>query len=152
MDEAKAKVLAFPPFPKPHWRRISSTNPLERSTRKSSAAAASWESCPNAAVIRLVGAALIDMHDEWIAGDRRYLSEESMALLNTTMDCGEHAAIESGEWGTEDHLGVHTRLPHLCQLRWRRTRHYRGSHQPPANDRHAANCHALINSQRQQAD
>lgn len=37
---------------------------------------------PNAAaVIRLVGAVLIDMHDEWIAGDRRNLSEESMAKL-----------------------------------------------------------------------
>ncbi|MBB3044026.1 transposase-like protein [Nocardioides soli] len=53
---------------------------------------------PNAAaVIRLVGAVLIDMHDEWIAGDSRYLSEESMALLTATMDNGDHAAIESGE-------------------------------------------------------
>jgi len=34
------------------------------------------------AMIRFVGAILIDMHDEWIAGDRRYLSEESMARLN----------------------------------------------------------------------
>jgi hypothetical protein len=40
---------------------------------------------------------LIDMHDEWIAGDRRYLSEESMALINDAMDTGDHAAIESGE-------------------------------------------------------
>lgn len=53
---------------------------------------------PNAAaVIRLVGAILIDMHDEWIAGDRRHLSEESMALLNDPVDTGDHAAIESGE-------------------------------------------------------
>ena len=53
---------------------------------------------PNAAaVIRLVGSVLIDMHDEWIASDRRYLSEESMALLNNTMDTGDHAAIVSGE-------------------------------------------------------
>ena len=53
---------------------------------------------PNAAaVIRLVGAVLIDMHDEWIAGDRRYLSEESMAMLTDAVDTGAHAAIESGE-------------------------------------------------------
>ena len=53
---------------------------------------------PNAAaVIRLVGAVLIDLHDEWIAGDRRYLSEASMALLNATSNTGDHAAIESGE-------------------------------------------------------
>ena len=52
---------------------------------------------PNpAAVIRLVGAILIDTHDEWIAGDRRYLSEESMALLTQTMDTDQHTAIESG--------------------------------------------------------
>ena len=48
-------------------------------------------------MIRLVGAVLIDTHDEWIAGDRRYLSEESMALLTATVDTGNHAAIESGE-------------------------------------------------------
>jgi len=40
---------------------------------------------------------LIDMHDEWIAGDRRYLSDESMALLAEPVDTGTHATIESGE-------------------------------------------------------
>lgn len=30
MDEAKAEVLAFAAFPRVHWRKIWSTNPLER--------------------------------------------------------------------------------------------------------------------------
>lgn len=37
---------------------------------------------PNpAALLRLAGAVLVEQHDEWEAGDRRYLSEASMAEL-----------------------------------------------------------------------
>ena len=53
---------------------------------------------PNdAAVIRLVGAILADMHDEWQSGERRYLFEGSMAWLKPTSDTGNIAAIDSGE-------------------------------------------------------
>jgi putative transposase len=37
------------------------------------------------------------MHDEWQAGDRRYLSEGSMDLLYPDRDTVVIAAIESGE-------------------------------------------------------
>ena len=98
MDEAKTEVLAFTSVPKPHWRKIWSTNPLERVNKEIKRRSRVVGIFPNAAaVIRLVGAVLIDMHDEWIAGDRRYLSEESMALLNNAVDTGTHAAINSGE-------------------------------------------------------
>src|SRR4051794_6444710 len=97
MDEAKAEVLAFTAFPKAHWRKIWSTNPLERVNKEIKRRSRVVGIFPNAAaVIRLVGAILIDMHDEWIASDRRYLSEESMALLNTNTDTGNHAAIGGG--------------------------------------------------------
>jgi Transposase, Mutator family len=53
---------------------------------------------PNdAAVIRLVRTVLAHMHDEWQSGERRQLSEGSMAQLKTTRDTGAVAAIDSGE-------------------------------------------------------
>jgi putative transposase len=98
MDEAKAEVLAFTAFPRAHWRKIWSTNPLERVNKEIKRRSRVVGIFPNpAAVIRLVGAILLDMHGEWVAGDRRYLSEGSMAKLYDTSDTGDIAAIDSGE-------------------------------------------------------
>ena len=98
MDEAKAEVLAFTAFPRSHWSKIWSTNPLERVNKEIKRRARVVGIFPNdAAVIRLVGAVLADMHDEWQSGDRRYLSEGSMALLKPNSDNHPIAAIDSGE-------------------------------------------------------
>jgi len=99
MDDAKTEVLAFAAFPRAHWSKVWSTNPLERVNKEIKRRARVVGIFPNdAAVIRLVGAVLADIHDEWQSADnRRYLSEGSMALLYPDRDTGPIAAIDSGE-------------------------------------------------------
>jgi transposase-like protein len=95
MGSAKEEVLAFSAFPRAHWRQLWSTNPLERLNRELKRRCRVVGIFPNeAAVIRLAGSVLIDIHDEWQAADRRYFSEASMAKLaeqrdNDAADVGE---------------------------------------------------------------
>ncbi|MCA1722601.1 MAG: IS256 family transposase [Actinobacteria bacterium] len=81
--DAKADLTSFADFPLAHWRKIWSTNPLERLNREVKRRTDVVGIFPNpASLLRLSACVLIEAHDEWQDGDRRYLSEGSMALLN----------------------------------------------------------------------
>ncbi len=94
MHQAKEEVLAFTAFPSEHWRQIWSTNPLERLNKELKRRCRVVGIFPNeASVIRLGGSVLLDIHDEWVAAERRYFSESSMAKLHRVVD-NDHASVK----------------------------------------------------------
>ncbi len=101
MNTAKTDVCAFAAFPKQHWRKIWSNNPLERLNKEVKRRSNVVGIFPNdKAAIRLIGAVLADQHEEWVIA-RRYMSEGSMTELaarhteNASLSAAESTAIDS---------------------------------------------------------
>ena len=82
MDDAEPDVLAFKGFPKAHWAQIASTNPLERLNAEIKRRTNVVGIFPNdPAIIRLVGALLLEQNDEWQL-QRRYLQLEGLQTIS----------------------------------------------------------------------
>jgi transposase-like protein len=93
--EAREDVTAFTAFPVSHWRKVWSTNPLERVNKEIKRRTDVVGIFPNeAAVLRLAGAVLLEVHDEWAIAERRYLSEGSMARLDPAGDDQQTKEVE----------------------------------------------------------
>ena len=83
LADAEDDVTAYAVFPRHHWRKIWSTNPLERVNKEIKRRTNVVGVFPNDdAVLRLVGAILAEQHDEWQTSDRRYLTMSNATVLD----------------------------------------------------------------------
>jgi transposase-like protein len=84
LEDAAEDVLAYRHYPSEHHRQLHSTNPLERLNKEIKRRSNVVGIFPNpAALLRLVGAVLLEQNDEWTVAARRYFSVESMTRLTT---------------------------------------------------------------------
>jgi len=81
IDDSESEVLSYLDFPEPHRSKLHSTNPLERLNKEVKRRADVVGIFPNeAAIIRLIGAVLLEQNDEWQL-QHRYMQVEVMAEL-----------------------------------------------------------------------
>ena len=81
LQEAEHDLLAYMRYPRAHWKRLASSNPLERLIREIRRRTEVVQIFPDeGSLIRLAGAILMEINDEWAVG-RRYFSEKSMQPL-----------------------------------------------------------------------
>ena len=83
MDEAEHDVLAYMTFPREHRAKLHSTNPIERLNGEIKRRTEVVGIFPNdEAIIRLVGALLLEQNDEWAVQRARYMTLETIAPLS----------------------------------------------------------------------
>ena len=81
IDDSEADVLAHLDFPVQHRSKVHSTNPLERLNKEVKQRADVVGIFPNeGAIIRLIGAVLLEANDEWQL-QHRYMQTEAMSEL-----------------------------------------------------------------------
>ena len=82
LTRAEPDLTAFAALPREHWTKIWSNNPIERLNREIKRRADVVQVFPNSeSVTRLIGSVLLEQHEEWQYGERRYLSQTSLRHL-----------------------------------------------------------------------
>ncbi len=85
MDAAEEDVLAYMHFPAAHRAKLHSTNPIERLNGEIKRRTDVVGIFPNeAAVVRLLGALLLEQSDEWANQRARYMTLETIAAVSDT--------------------------------------------------------------------
>jgi transposase-like protein len=87
MAEAREDVLAFRHFPQPHWKKVWSTNLLERlneEVKRRTRVVGIFQN--DASITRLVGAVLLEQDEHWQLEGRRMFSADSMAAIPSLKD------------------------------------------------------------------
>ena len=86
IEESEIDVLSYLDFPEQHRGKLHSTNPLERLNKEVKRRADVVGIFPNEpAIVRLIGAVLLEPNDEWQL-QRRYMQVEPMAELTVAVD------------------------------------------------------------------
>jgi len=76
-------VLAYMTFPRQHWTKLHSTNPIERLNGEIKRRTEVVGIFPNDdAIVRLVGALLLEQNDEWAVQRSRYMTLETIGQMS----------------------------------------------------------------------